>query len=56
MTEAPLRLTEVGRRLGLSTKEVLTLVYEHKIDYVMSRGLVHVPPEAVDRYLTAQQQ
>ncbi len=50
MSEEPLRVTEAGRRMGISTLEVLTLAYERKLRYVMRRGIVHVPPEAIDEY------
>ena len=50
MASEPLRATEAARRLGISTKELLTLVHERKIRYVMVRGIAHVPVDAVDEY------
>jgi excisionase family DNA binding protein len=45
-----LRAPEAARRLGMSTKEVLRLIYEHKIRYVMVDGIAHVPDDAVDDF------
>lgn len=53
MAEAPLRATEVGRRLGLSTKEVLSLIRDRRIRYVMLKGIPHVPVEALEEYRAA---
>jgi excisionase family DNA binding protein len=50
MANEPLRATEAARRLGISTKELLTLVHERKIRYVMVEGIAHVPVDAVDEY------
>jgi excisionase family DNA binding protein len=41
---------EAARRLDLSIKELLRLVYERKIRYVMVNGIAHVPEDAVDEY------
>jgi excisionase family DNA binding protein len=45
-----LRAPEAARRLELPTKEVLRLIYERKIRYVMVKGNAHVPAEAVEEY------
>jgi excisionase family DNA binding protein len=45
-----LRAPEAARRLGLPTKEVLRLIHDRKIRYVMVDGVAHVPTEAVDEY------
>lgn len=50
MPEAPLRASEAARRLGVSTKELLRLIHERRIDYVMRDGIAHIPIEAIDRY------
>ena len=47
-----LRASEAARRLGISTKELLRLVYERQIRYVMVDGIAHVPVEAVSEYLS----
>ena len=45
-----LRTPETARRLGLPTKEVLRLIHDRKIRYVMVEGIAHIPIEAVDEY------
>ena len=48
--EQPLRAAQAARRLGIPTKELLRLVYERKIRYVMVDGIAHVPIDAVEEY------
>lgn len=43
-----LRATEAARRLGIPTKDLLKLVYEHKIRYIMVDGIAHIPVDAVN--------
>jgi excisionase family DNA binding protein len=50
MAAEPLRATEAARRLGISTKDLLRLVHERKIRYVMVDGIAHVPIDAIDEY------
>lgn len=50
MASKPLRATEAARRLGLPTKELLRLVHERKIRYVMINGIAHIPIDALDDY------
>lgn len=50
MADAPLRVTEAARHLGLSTKDVLRLIHERRIGYVMQDGIAHIPAEAIDEY------
>lgn len=45
-----LRAPEAARRLGIPTKELLRLVYERKIRYVMVKGIAHVPETAVEEF------
>ena len=40
--EQPLRAAQAARRLGIPTKELLRLVYERRIRYVMVDGIAHV--------------
>ncbi len=46
----PLRAAQAARQLGIPTKELLRLVYERKIRYVMINGIAHIPSEAVEEY------
>ena len=52
MTEAPLRVTEAARRLGLTTKQVLVLIREGSLGYVMQDGIAHIPLDALDDFQT----
>ena len=48
-TEA-LRATEAARRLGIPTKDLLRLMHERKIRYVMVEGIACVPEDAIEDY------
>jgi excisionase family DNA binding protein len=50
MSADVLRATEAARRLGIPTKELLRLVQERRIRYVMVNGIAHVPLDALDEY------
>src|ERR1017187_9874754 len=46
--DQPLRAAQAARELGIPTKELLRLVYERKIRYVMVDGIAHIPIDAVE--------
>ena len=48
--EQPLRASQAARRLGITTKDLLRLVYERRIRYVMVDGIAHIPIDAVEDY------
>lgn len=48
-----LRASEAARRLGMPTKDLLRLVHERKIRYVMVKGMAHFPDDALEEYRTA---
>ena len=48
MSDELLRASEAARRLDISTKDLLGLVHERKIRYVMVDGIAHVSVEALD--------
>jgi excisionase family DNA binding protein len=50
MASEPLRATEAARQLGMSTKELLRLVQQRKIRYVMVNGIAHIPSDALKEY------
>jgi len=50
MPTEPLRATEAARRLGISTRELVRLIHERRIGYVMINGIAHVPVEAIEEY------
>lgn len=45
-----LRASEAARRLDVPTKDLLRLVRERQIRYVMVKGIAHVPADALDEY------
>ena len=45
-----LRASEAARRLGVSTKDLLRLVHDRKIRFVMVKGIAHVPEDAIEEY------
>lgn len=50
--EEPLRAAKAARQLGIPTKDLLRLVYERKIHYVMVDGIAHIPAAALKEYQT----
>lgn len=50
MPAAPLRAAEAARTLGVPTLEVLQLIRDRKIRYVMVDGIAHIPADAIDEY------
>lgn len=45
-----LRAAEAARRLEIPTKELLRLIHDRKIRYIMVKGIAHVPVSAVEEY------
>ena len=45
-----LRATEAARRLGIATGELLALIRERKIRYMLVDGIAHVPVDALEEY------
>jgi len=45
-----LRASEAARRLDLPTRDLLRLVHDRKIRYVMVDGIAHIPADALDEY------
>jgi excisionase family DNA binding protein len=50
MPTEPLIASEAARRLGLPTRELLRLVHERTIRYVMVDGIAHIPEDALEEY------
>jgi excisionase family DNA binding protein len=48
--EQPLRAAQAARRLGITTTDLLRLVYERRIRHVMVNGIAHLPIDAVEEY------
>jgi len=49
-----IRATDAARRLGITTREMLALVHERRIGYVMVEGIAHIPEDALKRYQSSQ--
>ena len=45
-----LRATEAARRLEIPTRELVRLIYDRRIRYVMVDGIAHVPADALGEY------
>ena len=45
-----LRASEAARRLGLPTRDLVRLIYDHKLRYIMVDGIAHIPVDALDEY------
>jgi len=50
MSTDVLRATEAARRLGIPTKDLLRLVQERRIRYVMVDGIAHIPVDALEEF------
>lgn len=50
MPAEPLRATEAARRLAMPTKELLRLVRDRRIRFVMINGIAHIPEDAIEEY------
>jgi len=50
MPAEALRASEAARRLDMPTKDLLRLIHERRIRYVMVRGIAHVPEDAIEEY------
>ena len=53
MTAEPLRVTQAAKRLGLTTRQVLQLISDRRVPYVMVDGIAHVPEEFLEDYRAA---
>ena len=45
-----LRASEAARQLQMPTKDLLRLIQERKIRYVMVKGIAYVPDDAVEEF------
>jgi excisionase family DNA binding protein len=50
MSAEPLRASEAARQLGIPTRELMQLIHDRKIRYVMIDGIAHVPVDALTEY------
>jgi hypothetical protein len=45
-----LKASEAARRLGMPTKELLRLVHERKIRFVLVKGIAHFPNDPIEEF------
>lgn len=45
-----LRASEAARRLGVPTKDLLRLIHDRKIRFVMVDGIARIPEDAIGEY------
>ena len=50
MPAEPLAATAAARRLGMPTSELLRLIHDRQIRYVMIDGIADVPEDAIGEY------
>ena len=50
MSTELLRASQAARQLDVSTKELLRLIHDRRIRYVMVDGIAHIPMDALDEY------
>jgi excisionase family DNA binding protein len=50
MASQRLRATEAAKRLGITTEELLRLVHDRRIRFVLLDGIAHIPEDAVEEY------
>ena len=48
-----LGMAEAARQLGLTTREMVQLVYDRRIRHVIVEGIPRIPEDAVDEYRNA---
>ena len=53
MAAEPLRVTQAAKRLGLTTRQVVQLINDRRVPYVMVDGIAHVPEDALGQYRDA---
>lgn len=50
-----LRLAEAAHRLGMPTAELVRLVHDRKIEFVVVDGIARIASDVVDRYRVEHQ-
>ena len=48
-TEVP-GMAEAARRLGMTTRQMVQLVYDREIRYVIVDGIPRIPEDAIEEY------
>src|SRR5687767_12860709 len=53
MDSEPLRIGAVAKLLDVPSRQIVQLIYDRRVPYVMHEGIAHVPPDALDEYRAA---
>ena len=48
--ESPPGMAEAGELLGLTTREVVQLVYDRRIRFVIVDDIIRIPEDAIEEY------
>ena len=48
--ETPPGMAEAAKLLGITTRQVVQLVYDRKIRYVIVDGIPRIPEDAIEEY------
>lgn len=48
--ESPPGMAEAARLLGLTTREVVQLVYDRKIKFMIVDDIIRIPEDAIEEY------
>ena len=46
-------MAEAAERLGITTRQMVQLVYDRKIRYVLVNGIPRIPEDAIEEYRRA---
>ena len=53
MDPEPLRIGAVAKLFDLPSRQIVQLIYDRRVPYVMHKGIAHVPQGALDDYRAA---
>jgi len=56
MSTEPLRIGAVAKLLDVPSRQIVQLIYDRRVPFVMHEGIAHVPAEALDDYRAALDQ
>jgi hypothetical protein len=53
MSAEPLPIGRAAKLLDAPTREIVQLIYDRRVPFVMHKGMAHVPEDALDEYRAA---
>ena len=56
MSAEPLPIGRVAKLLDVPTRQIVQLIYDRRVPFVMHKGIAHVPEESLDAYRSALSQ